>query len=166
MKKVLVYLTIMVAAVVMNSCGSDDNDWKTAPNIAKMLCANDWRGINHFQYRQLGEWRNSNTGDVNVVMRFKRDNENATSGKGVQLEFTNGYMETVSQQSEFIWTLSGSQLHIDYKAGWNSVYTTYNNNEFNISNTNFHGLFYTNGDHRIEFNYNSSNSKEWDKFIK
>lgn len=166
MKKVLVYLTIMVAAVVMNSCGSDDNDWKTAPNIAKMLCANDWRGINHFQYRQLGEWRNSNTGDVNVVMRFKRDNENATSGTGVQLEFTNGYMETVSQQSEFIWTLSGSQLRIDYKAGWNSVYTTYNNNEFNISNTNFHGLFYTNGDHRIEFNYNSSNSKEWDKFIK
>ncbi|GEM_PF-3040769 len=166
MKKAFIYMTVMIAAIAMNSCGSDDNDWKTAPNIAKMLCAHDWEGYNHSQYRELGKWLDSGSDDVYVVLRFNRANDNANSGTGYHLGFSNSYKTELKGSSEFTWTLIGNNLRIDYKAGWNSVHTTYNNNEFVISDTNFHGLFYANEAHRIEFNYKSTTFSDWNKYFK
>ena len=56
MKRLFVYMTMMLAVMTMTtSCKKDDNG-RSAEDVAKSICATGWQGYNQYQVKEMGGW--------------------------------------------------------------------------------------------------------------
>ena len=164
MKRLFVYMTMMLAVMTMTtSCKKDDNG-RSAEDVAKSICATGWQGYNQYQLKEMGGWVDRDNDFV--VMRFDRSNNTDIKGTGWQLQFDNSNFNNLQEKSAFEWYISDGRLYITYKeSGWGRVNAI--TNDMDMAGDYFTGWWLTNdGDRRYRFNYKVSGFKDWDKYTK
>ncbi len=161
MKKLLVFMTMMVAVAMFSvSCSSDDKD---PQQVYKDIVNKDWQGYMD-AYKQNGSGWASLGERSYVAMRFNGTSSTALSGTGYQIEFNSGSMSgDPKDKSKFRWSIANGELHIVYEAGWTDVWIDYNNCRVNASS--FAGEMYDHNQHKYDFTFTPGISIAWDKYF-
>lgn len=163
MKKLFIYMAMILATVTMTTSCEKNDDRISADEFCKLLVNGDWQGYCQEQHREWGSFTDRNDRTWNVL-RFRRNSENATYGSGTQLGYSSEQMTDRNPEvSSFIWRIDGTTLTISYDA-WSPVY--FNFTEMTINSDKFAGFMYEKDDVRYEFNYSKRAFNNWDTFIK
>ncbi len=163
MKKYFAIMVVVAAVILLTGCSKDDE--KLSPQeFARLLTSTTWAGTHQSQHKSMGSWSSNAPQDVVIV--FERANASATSGTGYQLEFkSSSYTEDqFERKSAISWEIHGDQFIINYAAGWDKSYMIYTDNECHLNASSFSGILYTDSDHRFLYTYVKSSFNDWAKY--
>ncbi|MBR6867185.1 MAG: hypothetical protein IKN02_03030 [Prevotella sp.] len=155
MKKLLIFMTMFVAAALLTiSCSKDDG--KDPAQVVKDLTSTDWQGEVKELKRNGRSWEDGYQTHW-AVMRFKAAGTQALAGSGYQLEYRNENTipENLTDESAFTWRIDGDIIRVIYtNQEWHSLYINYN--DADIDANRFTGEMIDNEDDRYKFLFNFS----------
>ena len=114
MKKLLIFMTMFVAAALLTiSCSKDDG--KDPAQVVKDLTSTDWQGEVKELKRNGRSWEDGYQTHW-AVMRFKAAGTQAQAGSGYQLEYRNENTipENLTDESAFTWRIDGDIIRVIY----------------------------------------------------